>query len=168
MQVVSQPLISARIHAMLQVDDGRALRRHCAERHTYSSRRFLYALPNVLSCREKYDRLLDLPQHLPVRVLMPMTGFWRDWVGDTPQEGARLFLVGADVGWSGCFVCLRMYRPFGALSAQCSWKGMAHSAPQVGPSSTPPFTPPCTASAHGQVTSSATPGRVFRSTGLIA
>lgn len=46
--------------------------------------------PHPNPCREKYDRLLALPRHLPIRVLFPMTGFWRDFMGGAiPPEGGQ-------------------------------------------------------------------------------
>ncbi|KAI7846174.1 hypothetical protein COHA_000344 [Chlorella ohadii] len=43
--------------------------------------------PDYLQCfRERFDRLLDLPKHLPIRVFFPGQGFWRDYVGDTVVE----------------------------------------------------------------------------------
>lgn len=50
---------------------------------------------STLACREKYDRLLELHRHLPVKVWFPMAGFWRDYVGvPIPPAGEAALQLG--------------------------------------------------------------------------
>ncbi len=85
--------------------------------------RYLMSLASAR--RERFDRLLDLPKHLPIRVFFPGQGFWRDYVGDTVVE-------------PGAALLKRSAAHLGCTCGQSCTSYVPKSAPTGLPSSRPP------------------------------